>query len=323
MRHLKVITIHHPHSLNQEDFPPLVMALGYFDGIHKGHQRVILSAKEIAEQNNWKSAVMTFDPHPSVVLSQKHKQVELITPLEDKKQLIEKMGIDYLFIVRFTSNFANLSPEEYVNQYITRLNVKHVVAGFDFSYGKFGKGTMETLSIHANRNFTCTTVEKIEINRHAGEEKVSSTLTRQLLASGNMTEVSQVLGRFYHTNGIVIHGEKRGRQIGFPTANIQLKSEYIIPKTGVYAVKLLVSGNWYNGVCNVGFKPTFKKEEDYSLTIEVHIIDFDHSIYGEEVTIEWHKRIRDEKKFNGIDQLKEQIEKDKQEAIEYFKKIVE
>lgn len=318
---MKVITIHHPHMFNSEDFPPLVIALGYFDGIHLGHQKVIKLAKDIAEQKQIKSAVMTFDPHPSVVLSQKHKQVELITPLEDKKNLIEEMGIDYLFVVRFTSSFANLSPEEYVNQYIIKLNVKHVVAGFDFSYGKFGKGTMETLPIHSKGQFSCTTVEKLEIDRHEGEEKVSSTLIRQLLNNGEMTEVKGVLGRFYQTNGVVIHGEKRGRQIGYPTANIQLNSEYIIPKTGVYAVKIKVSGNWYNGVCNIGYKPTFKKEEEYTLTIEVHIIDFDHSIYGEEVSIEWHKRIRDEKKFNGIVQLKEQIGKDTIEAISYFEKI--
>lgn len=316
---MKVITIHHPHDFKKEDFPPLVMALGYFDGIHLGHQKVIKLAKAIAEENEWKSAVMTFDPHPSVVLSQKNKQIQLITPLEDKKQLIQTMGIDYLFIVRFTSSFANLSPEEYVDQYICGLNVQHVVAGFDFSYGKFGKGTMETLPIHAKERFTYSKVDKLVINEE-GEEKVSSTLTRELLSNGDMLGVQNVLGRFYQTNGIVIHGEKRGRQIGFPTANIQLNSDYILPKPGVYAVKIKVNHKWLNGVCNIGFKPTFKKEEEYMLTIEVHIIDFDQSIYGEEVKIEWHKRIRDEKKFDGIDQLKEQISKDTLETIKYFEK---
>lgn len=320
MRNLKVITIHHPHTFNEQDFPPLVMALGYFDGIHLGHQKVINLAKEIAEQKHWKSAVMTFDPHPSVVLSQNNKQIELITPIEDKKKLIEEMGIDYLFIVQFTSNFANLTPEEYVKQYIIGLNVHHVVAGFDFSYGKFGKGTMETLPIHSEGKFSYTKVEKLAISRKSGDEKVSSSLTRGLLADGDMTEVHRVLGRFYMTNGIVIHGEKRGRQIGFPTANIKLSKEYIIPKTGVYAVKIKIDGNWYNGVCNVGFKPTFKSVDEYSLSIEVHIIDFDQSIYGEEVSIEWHLRIRDEQKFDGIEQLKLQIAKDKQNTINYFEK---
>ncbi|MGE8204038.1 bifunctional riboflavin kinase/FAD synthetase [Heyndrickxia sp. NPDC080065] len=320
---MKVITIHHPHTFKSEEFPPLVIALGYFDGIHLGHQKVISSARQIADQKKWKSAVMTFDPHPSVVLSQNHKQIELITPLEEKKNLVEAMGIDYLFVVRFTSSFANLSPEEYVDQYLIGLNVHHVVAGFDFTFGKFGKGTMETLPIYSKGKFTCSTVEKLAINREEGEEKVSSTLTRQLLNNGDMKEVRRVLGRYYRTKGIVIHGEKRGRQIGFPTANIKLNSDYIIPKPGVYAVKIKVNGTWFNGVCNVGFKPTFKMKEDYSLTIEVHIINFDDSIYGEEVSIEWHLRIRDEKKFDGIDQLKQQIAKDTEETINYFENIVE
>ncbi|PKR87100.1 bifunctional riboflavin kinase/FAD synthetase [Heyndrickxia camelliae] len=316
---MKVLTIHHPHSFTKADFPPLVMALGYFDGIHLGHQKVILTAKNIAEEHGWKSAVMTFDPHPSVVLSSKHKHVEHITPLEEKVRLIEQLGIDYLIIVRFTSSFASLDPQDFVNQYIVGLHVQHVVAGFDFTYGKFGKGTMETMKLHANNQFACTTVDKFA--QPDSEEKVSSTLTRKHLSEGDVTGAYHLLGRYYRTAGIVVHGEKRGRQIGFPTANIKLNGEYIIPKNGVYAVKLFVNNKWFIGVCNIGVKPTFKNPDEYQRSIEVHIINFDQSIYGEEVVVEWHKRIRDEKKFDGIEALKSQIVNDKQTTIEYFAKL--
>lgn len=315
---MKVLTLHHPHSYAKTDFPPLVMALGYFDGIHLGHQKVIKTAKKIADEHQWKSAVMTFDPHPSVVLSSQHKHVEHITPLEEKIRLIEGLGIDYLIIVRFTSSFASLDPQDFVNQYIVGLNVQHVVAGFDFTYGKFGKGTMETMPVHSNGQFSCTTIDKLV--HQDGDEKVSSTLTRKRLNEGDVTGAYHLLGRCYRTAGIVVHGEKRGRQIGFPTANIKLNDEYIVPQNGVYAVKLYVNNNWFIGVCNVGVKPTFKNPDEYRRSIEVHIIDFDQSIYGEEVIVEWHIRIRDEKKFDGIEALIAQISKDKQTAIDYFAK---
>ncbi|MBM7586878.1 riboflavin kinase/FMN adenylyltransferase [Bacillus pakistanensis] len=311
---MKIITIHHPHSFHKDDFPPLSMALGYFDGVHRGHQNVMGKAKQIADEQNLKSAVMTFDPHPSVVLGRKHKHVQFITPLIDKEELIKDIGIDYLFIVRFTSDFANLQPQEFVDQYLIKFNVKHVVAGFDYSYGRLGKGTMETLPFHSRDLFSQTTVSKLT----DGDVKVSSTLIRDRLGNGDMTKVSTLLGRNYRTKGTVIHGDKRGRKIGFPTANIELSEDYIIPNNGVYSVRIMVQGKWYNGVCNVGYKPTFNDPDHVSLSIEVHIFDFEGSIYGEEVIVEWHDRIRSEKKFNGIDQLIDQIEKDKLTAIHYF-----
>ncbi|RIW36450.1 bifunctional riboflavin kinase/FAD synthetase [Bacillus salacetis] len=314
---MKVITVHHPHTFSPEDFPPLSMALGYFDGVHKGHQRVIGTAVSEAEKRSLKSAVMTFDPHPSVVLGQKHKHVRYITPLQDKIELIENLKVDYLFIVRFTSDFANLLPQEYVDQYIINLNVKHVSAGFDFTYGKLGKGNMETLPFHSRNEFNHTTVKKLA----ESEEKISSSAIRQSLSEGAASKAERLLGRFYTTSGTVIHGDKRGRKIGFPTANIELSDDYIIPKIGVYAVRIYVQNKWHNGVANLGYKPTFNNPDDKALSIEVHIFNYDSSIYGEEVKVEWHKYIRSEQKFNGIEQLIAQIEKDKHQAIEYFQKI--
>ncbi|UXH45372.1 bifunctional riboflavin kinase/FAD synthetase [Rossellomorea vietnamensis] len=315
---MKVITVHHPHSISKNDFPPLVLALGYFDGVHKGHQRVIRAAVEEAKEQDVSSAVMTFDPHPSVVLGHKHKHIHYITPLEDKKEIIKELGVDYLFIVRFTSEFANLTPQDFVDQYIIGLNVRHVVAGYDYSYGRMGKGTMETLPFHSRDMFGSTTVSKL--TDADLDLKVSSSLIRENLKEGDVSRVKNLLGRPFKMKGTVIHGDKRGRKIGFPTANIELSDDYLTPKVGVYAVRMKIHDKWFDGVCNIGYKPTFKNPDDYSLTIEVHLFDFHTSIYGEEVFIEWYDRIRDEQKFSGIEELISQIQKDKDQAIDYFTK---
>ncbi|WP_066288902.1 bifunctional riboflavin kinase/FAD synthetase [Bacillus sp. FJAT-29937] len=312
---MEIILINHSQYVKRE-LPPLSIALGYFDGVHLGHQKVIKEAKSIAEENGFKSAVMTFDPHPSVVLGKSVKHVEYITPLREKVDLIEKLGIDYLFIVNFSMEFASLLPQEFVDQYLIGLNVKHVIAGFDYTYGRMGKGTMETLPFHSREKFAFTVVPKLVSNN----EKISSTLIRSMIRDGRMEEFTPILGRYYSTNGNVIHGDKRGRTIGFPTANIELTDDYIFPPTGVYCVRINVHGEWNEGVCNVGYKPTFNKEMSKKPSIEVHIFDFNQDIYGQEVKVEWHLHLRKEQKFNGIEELVAQIEKDKRSALAFFEK---
>lgn len=312
---MEIISINHSQYVKRE-LPPLSIALGYFDGVHLGHQKVIKEAKSIAEENGFKSAVMTFDPHPSVVLGKSVKHVEYITPLREKVDLIEKLGIDYLFIVNFSMEFASLLPQEFVDQYLIGLNVKHVIAGFDYTYGRMGKGTMETLPFHSREKFAFTVVPKLVSNN----EKISSTLIRSMIRDGRMEEITPILGRYYSTNGNVIHGDKRGRTIGFPTANIELTDDYIFPPTGVYCVRINVHGEWNEGVCNVGYKPTFNKEMSKKPSIEVHIFDFNQDIYGQEVKVEWHLHLRKEQKFNGIEELVAQIEKDKRSALAFFEK---
>lgn len=314
---MELIKLNHPHQYNEKDFPEMVMALGYFDGVHVGHQQVIEEALKSARKKGMKSAVMTFDPHPSVVLGKKVQHIEYITPLEKKVRVIEEMGVDYLFIVHFTTDFSSLLPQEFIDQYIIDLNVKHVVAGFDYTYGKMGKGTMETIQFHSRNRFTFTVVSKLATST---EEKVSSTLIRSLLREGKVEEIPSLLGRYYTTEGIVVHGERRGRTIGFPTANIEMDDEYILPPTGVYAVKTEIGDTIYNGVCNVGYKPTFHNEKSDKPSVEVHLFHFSGEVYGEPVRVEWHLRIRNERKFDGIEQLVAQIAKDKQEAERYFEK---
>jgi riboflavin kinase / FMN adenylyltransferase len=310
---VEVIKITHPHHFSKEQFKPMVIALGYFDGVHLGHRKVIDTATRIATEKGVKSAVMTFTPHPSVILK-KVEKVEYITPLEEKIKIISDLQVDYLFVINFTSEFANLLPQEFVDQYLIDLGAVHVVAGFDYSYGKLGKGTMETLPFHSREAFNFTVVPKLESH----DEKISSSLIRKNIKNGGLDTLPDLLGRFYTTTGFVIHGDKRGRTIGFPTANIDLHEDYILPPLGVHAVRIMVKGEWHEGVCNIGYKPTFNKEQTHRPAVEVHIFDFAHQIYGENVTIEWRKYLRTEQKFAGIDELVAQIERDKQNSLQYF-----
>jgi riboflavin kinase/FMN adenylyltransferase len=312
---MKTVWISHPPSVKKSELPPTVMALGFFDGVHLGHQKVIQTAKKIAEEKGYASAVMTFHPHPSVVLGKSEQHIRFITPLKEKEKWIEKLGIDYLYIVEFTPSFAELLPQQFVDQYIIDFHVKHVVAGFDFTYGRLGKGTMETMPFHSREQFTQTVVPK----QTFGDQKVSSTYIRHLLKEGEVEKLPFLLGRFYTLTGMVVHGDKRGRTIGFPTANIALTDDYIIPRTGVYAVRVHMDQQTWEGVCNVGYKPTFYREKATEPTIEVHIFDFSDDIYGKTVEIEWHKRLRSEQTFASVDHLVSQIKQDQQEALNYFK----
>ena len=312
---MEVIRLRFPFNNAIDEYPPLSMALGYFDGVHRGHQQVIFEAKKQAKDKGICSAVMTFDPHPSVVLGKTDNQIKYISPLTEKIKIIEELGIDYLFIIHFSVEFANLLPQEFIDQCVISLNVRHVVAGFDFTYGRMGKGTMETLPFHSRDKFSFSVVPKFA----QGDEKVSSTRIRKLLKEGRTNELYSLLGRYYTTSGIVIHGDKRGRTIGFPTANVDLNDDYIMPPVGVYAVRMKVRSKWYAGVCNIGYKPTFNKDALLP-SVEVHLFDFNENIYGEEVIIEWHLHLRNEQKFSGIQELVAQIERDKQNSLNYFNK---
>lgn len=291
------------------------MALGYFDGVHLGHQQVILAANNTADREGVKTSVMTFHPHPSAVLKKGCEPKDLITPLREKIKIIEGLGADFLYIVEFSPEFASLSPETFIEQYIIGFNVCHVVAGFDFTFGKFGKGTMENFHEYAKGRVKSTAVAKYSNQ----DQKVSSTRIRSVIGAGDVEYAAELLGRPYYVKGIVIHGDKRGRTIGFPTANIGLSDTYIVPPTGVYAVKAEIDGASFNGVCNVGYKPTFYEKRPGQPSIEVNLFDFNREIYGSDIKIEWYKRLRSEKKFGSVGELVAQITKDKEEATRYFK----
>ena len=313
---MKIYRLHYPHDQQELNLEPSAVAVGFFDGLHRGHEDVIGRMEDIAEAEGLKKAVMTFDPHPSVVLSPKKQRTTYLTPLDIKLEMLEEKGIDYCFVINFSSALAGLEPDFFVDQYIVQMNVREVVAGFDFTYGRYGRGTIDTLKAHVE--FNTTGVEKIT----EGGEKISTTRIREALARNELEHANLILGRPYEVKGVVVQGEKRGRTIGFPTANIEPEYRYHLPAKGVYAVTLRLDNEdrIYSGVCNVGVKPTFHDNME-RVSIEVHLFDFDRSIYGENVTVYWHHFIRREQKFSGIDELTAQIAKDKQKAVELLENI--
>lgn len=314
MKRLETLKLTHPLQLSKADFPETVLALGYFDGVHLGHQEVICTARNIATEKGLLSAVMTFDPHPIEVL-RKTCTMNYLTPLQSKIKAIEALGIDRLYIVHFSSDFAQLTPQQFVDDYLIGLNVSHVVAGFDYTYGHLGKGTMKTLPLHGRGELAQTVVDKVE----KGTVKISSTLIRELLSHGQMQEITTLLNRPYSIEGVVVHGDKRGRTIGFPTANLELNERYLLPKTGVHAVTASICGGdrVLEGVCNIGFKPTFTEGLEKP-TVEVHLFNFAGDLYGKKITVQFHDYIRQEQKFNGVAELVARIQLDKKAAEAYF-----
>lgn len=310
---MNVVHLRYPYQLINDTTDAYSLALGFFDGVHLGHQAVIKQAVATAKEQNLTPAVMTFDPHPSIVLGGRSENVFYITLLPEKLRLLEALGVETVFIVQFTSDFAKLSPQDFIQAFIRDMNVKHVTAGFDFSFGCKGAGKMTDMAALSNGDYDVTVVDKHTI----AEDKVSSTRIRRTLESGDMEAALTFLGRPFTVDGIVVQGDKRGRQIGFPTANVQTAEGSFIPATGVYAVRILVQDVWHDGVCNVGYVPTFK-DNNKNVTVEVHILDFAKNIYGEEVQVAWYKRIRSEQKFDGIASLKAQIANDKEATIRYF-----
>ena len=285
-----------------------VLALGDFDGIHLGHQEVIKRSLRSAETLGQPAAVMTFDPHPRAVLGQA-KYEQSLTPLTAKLEFFAQMGVQYVYIIQFTMDFARMSPELFVEQVLFALGVSTVIVGFDFSFGHEGKGTPEAMLNLSQGKFSVEIVPPF----HLEGDKVSSTNIREYLSSGRPERANQLLGRTYSLRGKVVTGDGRGRTIGFPTANIEPLEAYVLPCKGVYAVRCHVRGSIFNAVMNIGSKPTFSPEA-FKVTLEAHLFDFNDSIYGELVEIEFIQYIRNERKFASIDELVGQIRQDETEA---------
>ncbi|WP_404452665.1 bifunctional riboflavin kinase/FAD synthetase [Virgibacillus necropolis] len=310
---MRTIELTYPHTLVLEELPKTVAAIGFFDGIHRGHQKVIQTAVTKAKESNMESAVITFHPHPSVILKKEKVHVQYITPIREKQEILQQMDVDRLYIITFSKELASLSPQEFIDHFIIGLNIQHLVAGFDFTYGHKGEGNMNMIQSHSRNAFDHTTIDKIELD----DEKVSSTKIRSLLSEGNVAKVNEYLGRNLSVYGTVIDGDKRGREIGFPTANFKINPDFLLPKIGIYAVKVIYKGEEYEGMANLGLNPTFKDGETKP-TLEVNIFDYSNDLYGEELQIEWCTYIREEKKFDGVNDLIEAIKNDEKEVRKYF-----
>lgn len=279
----------------------LCCAIGNFDGVHLGHQQLINKSKEF----ELKSAVLTFYPHPFTILK-KIDPYKQITPIAHKIKIIESMGIDYLFIVEFTDEIANMDKMDFIN-HLKDLGIVSVVCGYDFTFAKQASGSIKDLA----KYFDFHEIPKYQINN----VRVSTTYVKELLTNGDMETVKVMLGRNFNVFGKVIAGKELGRQLGFPTANIDY-GIYYLPKNGVYAVKVKYNGNVYLGMANIGNNPTVEFSENVKL--EANIFDFNELIYGQLLEIEFYKRIRPEKKFKNIKELEKQLEEDKVNIIDYF-----
>jgi riboflavin kinase/FMN adenylyltransferase len=284
-----------------------VITIGNFDGVHIGHQALFHEVIEKADAIDGTSIVMTFEPHPVRVLKQ-NGHPPLITLYEQKVELIESSGIDVLICIPFTLEFAAISAEEFVEDILlTRIGMKAIVVGEDYTFGKNRKGNIKLLQTYAkNYGFEVIVADWI-LTLNKSPDRISSTRTRELILAGRVAEAQKLLGRYYQIRGVVTTGRNRGgRLLGFPTANIILQDE-LCPKTGVYAVTVEFGSKTHKGVANIGYSPTF---DDHVFSVEVHILDFSENIYDRKIRVNFIQRIRDEKKFSNISELSDQIKKD-------------
>lgn len=297
-----------------KDFTKLqnaVVTSGTFDGVHLGHQKILNRLQEVALETGGESVVITFYPHPRSVISPDNKTINLLSTLDEKIELLEKSGIKHLVIIPFTREFSELSSEEFIQKIlIETIGTKTLVIGFDHRFGKNREGGFEYLKENKARYG----FEIEEISRHDLENVgISSSKIRKALIDGDVPTADHFLGRNYSISGIIVKGKQLGRTIGFPTANIQVREiAKLVPADGVYAVKVYYREEEFGGMLNIGNRPTV---DGTFKTIEVNIFNFDREIYGENLKVEFLLKIRNEQKFNGLNELKAQIALDKETCL--------
>lgn len=283
----------------------VVCATGFFDGVHQGHKVIIEALKEKAAKSGKKSAVITFWPHPRNVLQQDAYDLRLLTTLEEKKELILGLGVDYFYVVPFTREFSHLTTREFIRDYlVAKYNVSEMIIGFDHRLGSDGVQTHDDLiNIAASCGVSAYTIDEYIL---PDDVRVSSTRVRNALSEGRVEDSAVMLGYHYNMKGVVVLGNRIGRTIGFPTANMQLYEPLkLIPGNGVYLVKVDILGNEYKGICNIGTRPTV--DNGNQRTIETHILDFHEDIYGLDMKLTFYRRIRSEVKFSGLEELRKQL----------------
>lgn len=291
-----------------------VLTQGTFDGVHVGHRELIHTINEIARQKGGESVLLTYFPHPRMVLNPKDNPLRLLNTLEEKIEMLREAGIQNLIVLEFTKELAGLKAERFIEEVlIEAIGVKTLIVGYDHRFGRNRAGSIEDLKRYEEKGafqvkeIQAQTIESISI---------SSTKIRNALHEGNVGEAGNLLGRNYALSGKIIEGKRLGREIGFPTANLLVGAEFkLIPKDGVYYVKVNIKGIWYHGLLSIGNNPTVNGQKK---SIEVHVLDFNEEIYGQTIGLEFIWWIRDKKKFLSLQDLKNQIEKDKQYVEETF-----
>ena len=284
-----------------------VIAIGNFDGIHLGHQKVINDAKKKAKKNRLPFGLMTFEPVPVMFFNKKIKN-HRINSLEQKKDQLKKLKLNFLIVIKFNKKFSSLSPEEFIKKIIhKKTNCRFLYVSKNFKFGFKRKGNIETLKKYEKQyNFKNVIVKPFKVKK----KTISSTFIRKKIRKGHIEEVNKLLNRNWSIKGKVIKGQKRGRKIGFPTCNLRLNS-YVIPRLGVYAVKVKINNVSNNGIANIGYRPTFNGQ---SLLLETNIFGINKNLYNKVITVSFKKFLRAEKKFKSIEYLKKQIKIDIKQA---------
>jgi riboflavin kinase/FMN adenylyltransferase len=301
-----------------DNLPPFknpVLTIGTFDGVHLGHAKIIERLRKKAIEVDGESIIITFDPHPRFVVAPNSTPIELLSTSQEKIKALQALHVDNVVIVPFTKAFSDISAEAYIRDFIVSNFHPHtIIIGYDHHFGKNRQGNYQLLeSVKATYGFQLEEIPVQEIEHIA----VSSTKIRAALHIGDIKKANELAGKYYTLEGVVIHGEKRGRLIGFPTANVHVGDVHkLIPANGVYAVKAYLKETVYKAMLNIGVRPTVSSSNHRS--IEVNIIDFDQDIYDETLRIEFVDKLRDERKFNSIDELIAQLTIDKQDALSRF-----
>jgi riboflavin kinase/FMN adenylyltransferase len=294
-----------------------VVTIGIFDGVHQGHVEILRKIRKLAGIYEGESVVITLWPHPRFVLQPENKELRLLTSLDEKIELIGKQGIDQVLILPFTKGLSNIPYDLFIKDYIVgKIGARHVVVGFNHHFGKDRKGTFESLQKSAKQyNIHAERLEPVIQD----DTRISSSGIRHMLEEGRITAANKALGYPYFLKGTVVHGKKLGRTLGFPTANIQpLEPLKLIPRTGIYATRVNVEGKEYQGMLSIGYRPTVETEK-HERTIEVNIFDFDADIYEKPIQIIFADWLRNEIKFNSIQELRDQIATDKIEVLKLLR----
>lgn len=300
---MKIRRINNELEINQEE--DTVLVLGYFDGLHKGHQTLFKEARKIATEQGLKIAVLTFPESPKLAFVRYQPELMLhLNHPEERAAHLENLGVDYLYLIDFTSHFSKNTAQEFFDKYVAALKAKAVVAGFDYHFGSDKRKAEELADYFEGQIVIVSSVNQ-------DEEKISSTRIRETIQNGDVAKAHQLLGYPLSTRGIVVHGNARGRTIGYPTANLAPLDRVILPADGVYVVDVEHNGKIYRGMASVGKNVTFEGDE---LRFEANLFDFAEEIYGDTIRIIWLDKIRDMVKFDGIEELVAQLKSDEEVA---------
>ena len=315
---MEIVKLKEPYDKNAIVDSPIVLALGFFDGVHRGHQQVKKRAIEKGKSLGVKVAVMTFDRHPKIIFQNiDGEKFKYLTMLDEKLEHFKNLGVDIAYVVKFDENLAYLSPQDFIDKYVVGLHAICVVAGQDYTYGKHDIANMDTISDFAKGRFEIITVDHLQRN----DQKISSTQIRKDLDSGNVEAANLLLGYQYENHGTVEHGFKRGRKIGFPTLNVSIPKNERILGEGVYAVKVKIDKDnlWYEGMASIGHNETFG--DDLEKTVEISLFNYDKSVYVEKVIVKWYKFLRAMVKFDSVEELIDQLNKDKRDTEVFFEDL--